>query len=300
MVITKHNAFGAPAPRLGLVSRLLSYLVCFIVVNLLANIARVGVQMLGAPALIGRLVFTLLYITGIIGLTSVYRHSIDRRPWQGMALPPLRKRWLDVTVGVGSGLLLVILIFELEVALGWIAGVGYARDASALTLLVDSLLVSLAFGVCEEVCFRGYLFQNLSESGPLWRATLITGLLFGVIHLLEVGFGTRGLTYFLFIVLLHIFLVSLRLWTGSLWWGIGFHTAFDWLAINVGLGTVVLAERPLLSLTRTASLLAEDGLSMAVLGLALLLFLSWAERKQRTLSWRTTLAENGQVQTLTS
>jgi hypothetical protein len=99
-------------------------------------------------------------------------------------------------------------------------------------------------------------------------------------------------------VLLHIFLVSMRLWTGSLWWGIGFHKAFDWLTINVGLSSVVLAERHLLSLTRTASLLAEDGLSMAVLGLALLLFLIWAERKQRTLSWRTTLAENGQGQTL--
>src|SRR5215212_6934575 len=127
MLMTERKTFVTPAPRLGLVWRLLSYLVCFITVNLFANLARVSLQALGVPALIDRFIFTLLYITGVIGLTYVYRHTIDRRPWQGLALPPISQRWLDLTVGVGCGLLLVTLIFGLEVAVGWIAVIGYTR-----------------------------------------------------------------------------------------------------------------------------------------------------------------------------
>src|SRR6476646_7758398 len=109
MQMVERTPLLTPDPGLGLVWRLVSYLLCFIVVNLLANLARVGLQALGVLALIDRLVFTLLYITGVIGLTYVYRRAIDRRAWQGMALPPLGQRWLDVTLGIGCGLLLVVL-----------------------------------------------------------------------------------------------------------------------------------------------------------------------------------------------
>jgi hypothetical protein len=118
---------------------------------------------------------------------------------------------------------------------------------------------------------------------------LITGLIFGAFHLLSVGLGARGLSFFLFIMVLNVFLVLSRLLTQSLWVAIGFHTAFDWVAINVGLGTVVLAERPMLQLERTVSLIAEDLLSMVVVGLGILLFMGWAWRSKRQFAWRATL-----------
>ena len=84
MQTTTRRAFLTQDSRLAVFWRLLSYLVLFIVVNLVANIARVVLQSAGVPSVICRLVFTLLYISGILGLTYVYRRSIDQRSWQGM------------------------------------------------------------------------------------------------------------------------------------------------------------------------------------------------------------------------
>ena len=299
MQIAAHRVFLTQDHRLALVWRLLSYLVLFIVVNLVANVARVVLEGAGVSPVIGRLVFTLLYISGTLGLTYVYRHLIDRRSWQGIALPPLQQGLRDIAVGVVFAILMVALVFGLESAAGWIQVVGSEGGTGALTLLVDSLLVSLAFGVCEEICFRGYLFQNLGEGRPIWMATLTTGVIFAVFHLLGgAGFDVPGLLFLLFILLLNVFLVLTRLLTRSLWLAIGFHTVFDWLAIIVGLGVVVQYDRHLLHLTRTVSVSAEYLLSMVVVILGILLLLTWARLRHRHLSWHSTLSEDGQLQAL--
>jgi len=297
MQIATRRAFLTQDHRLALVWRLLSYLFLFIVVNLVANVARVVLQSVGVPSVMGRLVFTLLYISGTLGLTYGYRRFIDRRSWQGIALPPLNKSLRDITVGVVLGILMVALVFGLESAVGWIQIVGSEGGTSALLLLVDSLLVSLAFGVCEEISMRGYLFQNLGEGRPIWMATLMTGVIFGVFHLLGgVGFDVPGLLFLLFILLLNVFLVLTRLLTRSLWLAIGFHTVFDWMAIIVGLGVVVQYDRHLLHLTRTVSVSAEYLLSMVVVVLGILLLLTWARLRNHYLSWHSTLTEDGQLQ----
>ena len=81
MQIAARRAFLTQDHRLALVWRLLSYLFLFIVVNLVANVARVVLQSVGVPSVMGRLVFTLLYISGTLGLTYGYRRFIDRRPY---------------------------------------------------------------------------------------------------------------------------------------------------------------------------------------------------------------------------
>lgn len=297
MQIAVRRAFLAQDHRLALVWRLLSYLFLFLVVNLLANVVRIVLEGAGVTSVIGRLVFTLLYISGTLGLTYGYRRFIDRRSWQGIALPPLNKGLRDITVGVVFAMLMVALVFGLESTVGWIQVVGSEGGTGALALLADSLLVSLAFGVCEEISMRGYLFQNLGEGRAIWPATLLTGGIFGVFHLLGgVGFDVPGLSFLLFILLLNVFLVLTRLLTGSLWLAIGFHTVFDWMAIIVGLGLVVQYDRHLLHLTRTVSVSAEYLLSMVVVILGILLLLVWARLRHRHLSWHSTLTEEGQLQ----
>jgi membrane protease YdiL (CAAX protease family) len=297
MQIAARRAFLTQDHRLALVWRLLSYLFLFLVVNLVANVARVVLQSVGVPSVIDRLVFTLLYISGTLGLTYGYRRFIDRRSWQGIALPPLHKHLRDITVGVVFAIVMVVIVFGLELAAGWIQVVGSEGGTSPLTLLVDSLLISLAFGVCEEISMRGYVFQNLGEGRPIWMATLVTGVIFGLFHLLGgVGFDMQGLSFFILILLLNVFLVLTRLLTRSLWMAIGFHTVFDWMAIIVGLGVVVQYDRHLLHLTRTVSVSAEYLLSMVVVILGILLLLTWARLRNRHLSWHSTLTDDGQLQ----
>jgi membrane protease YdiL (CAAX protease family) len=90
----------------------------------------------------------------------------------------------------------------------------------------------LAWGGCffvvalsEEMLFRGYLQTALSRLIGFWPAAIALSTLFGLVHLRnssEVLFGIAA-------VALGGAFFSLALWrTGSLWWGIGFHTAWDW------------------------------------------------------------------------
>ena len=270
--------------RMPLFWRILSYLFLFILVNLLANLARVGLDALGLPPLLTRLAFTLVYIAAVLGLTYFYRRSVDRKAWSDIGLPALNRHIPQLAGGLGLGILVVGILFGFEYVFRWIQIIEYTSDATAVTLLIDSLLLGAAFGVSEEICMRGYLFQNLGENRPVWQTILITGIIFGTFHLLSVGFGLRGLTFFVFTFLLNIFLVLTRLVTGSLWTTIGFHTAFDWAAINLGLGSVILADRHLLQVERAISLPVEDLLAAFVVVLGILWLMTWFRQRGRAIS----------------
>jgi membrane protease YdiL (CAAX protease family) len=83
----------------------------------------------------------------------------------------------------------------------------------------------LAVALAEEMLFRGYLQTALARLIGFWPAAAALSAIFGVVHLRnsnEMAFGIA-------VVVLGGAFFSLALWrTGSLWWGIGFHTAWDW------------------------------------------------------------------------
>jgi membrane protease YdiL (CAAX protease family) len=47
---------------------------------------------------------------------------------------------------------------------------------------VQILLIAIAAPICEEICFRGMLFAGLRERLPFWAAALISGAIFGALH----------------------------------------------------------------------------------------------------------------------
>jgi membrane protease YdiL (CAAX protease family) len=49
-------------------------------------------------------------------------------------------------------------------------------------LWVQIALIAIAAPIAEEVCFRGMLFGGLRERLPMWAAGLISGALFGLLH----------------------------------------------------------------------------------------------------------------------
>jgi len=131
---------------------------------------------------------------------------------------------------VGTLRTLHLLVFDAELDHGWaIVGWGSAQ-----------LFGFLCVGLVAEYLFRGYLQFTLTRGlvflGNLiaprhartiafWIAAVITSTLFFVAHTGNSGETPVGLL--LVFLAGVVFLVAL--WrTGSLWWAIGFHMAWDW------------------------------------------------------------------------
>ncbi len=86
-------------------------------------------------------------------------------------------------------------------------------------------LVFLLVGVFEEFAFRGYLMQALARGLNYRWATMIMGVLFVFAHTQSLGEGVIGLG----LVFIAALVFSLAVWrTGTLWWAIGFHAAWDY------------------------------------------------------------------------
>jgi membrane protease YdiL (CAAX protease family) len=101
-------------------------------------------------------------------------------------------------------------------ALGGIAALQYACTWGGLFLLV---------GLTEEATFRGYVQFTITRGIGFWWGALLFAVLFGFMHSANggespiglIGAGAVGLIF------------CLSLWyTGSLWWAVGFHAAWDW------------------------------------------------------------------------
>lgn len=103
------------------------------------------------------------------------------------------------------------------------------------------LCVFILVGFFEELLFRGYVLFTLARGIAgictrmgirqaafigFWTAAVLTSLFFGFGHGANPGESTVGLAAASLVGLVFCFSV----WrTGSLWWAIGFHAAWDWM-----------------------------------------------------------------------
>lgn len=60
---------------------------------------------------------------------------------------------------------------------------GADRDASAAVLVLAGILIVGGAAAGEELFFRGFIFGGLRQAMPLWPAALISGAVFGLLHL---------------------------------------------------------------------------------------------------------------------
>lgn len=86
------------------------------------------------------------------------------------------------------------------------------------------LVAMLFVGVTEEYFFRGYALQSLWRGTGFWPAALITTALFAGLHLVKPH--ENAIDIGMIFVLGLIICMSVRN-TGSLWWAVGWHAAFD-------------------------------------------------------------------------
>ena len=144
----------------------------------------------------------------------------------------------------------------------------------------------LLVALFEETLLRGYLLFTLARGVGFWWSAVLLSLGFGLIHGNNAGETPVGLFSAAAVGLLF----CLSIWyTGSLWWAIGFHAAWDW-GESFFWGTSdsgmmvkgrLLGERPAGSALMSGGATGPEGslLVFAVLLLCAVLVWLWWRRK---------------------
>lgn len=100
-------------------------------------------------------------------------------------------------------------------------------------ILANMLLV----GFSEELMFRGFLYSGLRDRLSLWPAALITSVLFGAVHVLNVavtGHLRLALLQSVAAAMLGLLLLGLRLRMGSIWPVILLHAVWNFGLLVLG------------------------------------------------------------------
>lgn len=107
-------------------------------------------------------------------------------------------------------------------------------DSGALGMLAFAILVAVIAPIAEEIFYRGMVFRALANGVGIWLGAIISGVLFGAVHVDSVD-GDR-LLQVVPLGLLGIFFAILYAWSGTLFAPIALH------ATNNALAVIVFAE----------------------------------------------------------
>ena len=159
-------------------------------------------------------------------IPAVLLARIEHRPWGSYGLPVQRAFdpafWKGILWGFSAITLLMVALYEFHAFdFGHLVlhGLRLAKFGSFWAAMF------LAVALYEEFFFRGYSLFTLARGTGFWPAALALSALFGWMHLGNPGEQWRGALAAAAIGLFFCF--TLRR-TGSLWFAVGFHAAWDW------------------------------------------------------------------------
>ena len=162
----------------------------------------------------------------LILIASMLMARFEHRRFTDYGLPPGQALGEQFWMGALWGFAMLSLIVALMARTHSYSVAGLAL--SPFDVLKFALLWALAFllvGLFEEFALRGYLQFTLTTGMGFWPAAAVTCILFAAGHRGNPGETWVGLVE---IVLIALFLCMALRRTGTLWFAIGWHMAFDW------------------------------------------------------------------------
>jgi membrane protease YdiL (CAAX protease family) len=159
-------------------------------------------------------------------LPALILAKVERRPWGVYGLPSRdafgKLFWLGALWGFAGITVLLAAMYGLRVFdIGHLVLHGMRIVKFAVFWAVMFLLV----GFFEEFVFRGYSQFTLTRTIGFWPSAALLSCAFGLVHLQNGGEQWMGLLAAAAIGF--FFCLTLRR-TGSLWFAVGFHAAWDW------------------------------------------------------------------------
>jgi membrane protease YdiL (CAAX protease family) len=173
-----------------------------------------------AQGMIGEGLGVLILLAATFVMSRIEHKSVLAYGYQGQA------RALRFFSGLVWGFIaLSALVFSLW-KLGYLDLTGIDLHGPAIfRYAAEWGLMFLLVGIFEESVMRGYLQFTFTRGVGFWWGALVMSFLFGFGHHSNVGESPIGLIAAGAIGL--VFCLSLW-YTGSLWWAVGFHAAWDW------------------------------------------------------------------------
>lgn len=214
---------------LGLLSGFAGALVGALVVTVIA--VAVGASFEDPPPSVTIVGTFVQDIALILSAVLVARMAGAARPWHfGLRRP----------IGIGRSIGWVAAAYVAFIALSaaWVALLGIDQrdelpeelgaDESTAALLAVAVLVAIAAPVAEEFFFRGFFFTALRGWRGMWPAAIITGVVFGAIHL-----GSSPVGFIVPLAFFGFVLCVLYARTGSLYPCIVLHAINNSIALGV-------------------------------------------------------------------
>lgn len=159
-------------------------------------------------------------------VSAIVMARLEQRPFSVYGLPVRRDFRRNFWDGVLWGIVSITLLLAIMRALGLV----YFGHIALPTIRLIKFaafwgLVFLVVAFCEEFVMRGYAQFTLSDGIGFWPAAVVLSSIFGAAHLLNPGENWHGAVGAAVIGFFWCF--TLRR-TGTLWFGIGMHVAWDW------------------------------------------------------------------------
>jgi membrane protease YdiL (CAAX protease family) len=187
----------------------------------LAAKCHVDRSALSAPSIIVSDGFDLIVILIVTGMAA----RLERRRIDSYGLPINEAFGGRFWNGAITGLAAIAFVGVGMLITGGMRVHGVAlHGAEIITAPVLWLLAMLLVGVMEEYLFRGYALQSLWRAAGFWPAALITTAVFAGDHLEKPHENAIDIGMIFALALLLCISVQV---TGSLWWAVGWHAAFD-------------------------------------------------------------------------
>ena len=187
------------------------------------------------------------------------------------------------------GLAVGVVYFILVVGIMWLCGCCSIQQLSwDWNAQIKAFLMFLGVAVGEEVLFRGVVFKWIDKRWGLWVALIVSGLIFGFVHLTNDNatiWSSLAIS-----IEAGLLLGAAYKWSGSLWLPIGIHWTWNYTQGNIfgfavsgtdagGTLLQVVPDGP--DIITGGAFGAEASIISVVLGLALTALFVWTYLKKK-------------------